>query len=253
MIRTETHEEIHTLWLEKGSANALDTEFLRRIAAEVEDLSAEPGRGLVLASEGPIFCAGLDLPALVGLGREEIADLVDALVSCVVSLFSFPRPTVASINGHAIAGGALLTMACDQRHMLMGNAKWGLNEAQLGLAMPPATVEVLRYGLPRKTLEKVLYGGGLYPAFKAHDMGILDELVEEGSMAEAAAASIRRWTASVSAFADIKARLHAPTLEEVQRLRSTSDDWVDLWFSDEVQTRLKEVVAQLQTKSSDQG
>jgi enoyl-CoA hydratase/carnithine racemase len=253
MIRSETRDDIHHVLLERGRANALDRDFLNAIADEVEGLSAAPARGLVLSSEGPIFCAGLDLPALVGLDHDSMVELIDALHRCLLAIFRHPRPTVAAINGHAIAGGALLTLACDQRHMLMGNAKWGLNEAQLGLAMPPSTIELIRYALTRKTMEKVLYGGGLYPAFKAHDMGILDELVEEGALDTAAAAAIEAWTPSVDAFADIKERLHGPTVAAMKAARENSPEWVDLWFSDAVQTGIQRVVADLATRNVQKG
>lgn len=245
MLEHTIDHEIHVLRMARGKANALNTEFLEVLADRVEDCNASPARGLILTSEGSIFCAGLDLPELVGLDREGIRSLYAALCRALIALFQHPRPTVASINGHAIAGGALLTLACDLRHMHMGSAKWGLNEAQLGLAMPGFAVELLRYVLSRKTLEKVVYGGGLYPPFKAHDMGILDALVEEGELATEARAAIVERTPSPEAFADIKRRLHAPTAEAMQLARGDAEAWAEGWFREEIRARLTQVVAEM--------
>lgn len=245
MIEDRSGDDLHRIVLARGKANALNTELLAALAERVEACSAEPLRGLILTAEGPIFCAGLDLPELATLDRREIAALFDALYRAMSALFSHPRPTVASINGHAIAGGALLTLACDLRHAAAGNAKWGLNEAQLGLAMPPFATELLRYVLDRRILEPVLFGGALYSIAQAHAMGILDEVVEVGELEGAARRAIEARTPSRGAFADIKGRLHAPTMRAMADSRQNSAEWVDLWFSDEVQHRIAQAVESL--------
>jgi enoyl-CoA hydratase len=249
MIEDRSGDDLHRIVLTRGKANALNTELLVALAERVEACSAEPLRGLILTAEGPIFCAGLDLPELATLDRRGIAALFDALYRAMGALFAHPRPTVASINGHAIAGGALLTLACDLRHGAAGNAKWGLNEAQLGLAMPPFATELLRYVLDRRILEPVLFGGALYSTAQAHSMGILDEVVEAvGELEVAAWRAIEERTPSRDAFADIKARLHAPTMRAMAGSRENSAEWVDLWFSDEVQHRIAQAVESLKPR-----
>lgn len=250
MIELELRDDVAVLHMQRGSANALDVEFLAEIRRQVSEATPEATRGLILTSSGPIFCAGLDLPALVDYDRDRMRELLRELRGCCVDLFSHPRPTVAAMNGHAIAGGALLSLACDRRHVVMGQSRWGLNEAQLGLALPAFAIEMMRYALDRTTVEKLLYSGTLYPAFKAHDMGALDELVEEEDLLDSSLRAIQEWSASPEAFADIKRRLHAPVLEAIENKPEPEDEWIKLWFSSGVQARLREAVAQLRSKGN---
>lgn len=131
MIRREIREDIHVIWLERGKANALDPQFLRAIRDELTVAEAENPRGLVLTSTGSIFCAGLDLVSLLDLDRDGMRDVLDALYECSRAIFAFPRPVGVAINGHAIAGGAYLSLCGDFRMMAHGNGRWGLNESTL--------------------------------------------------------------------------------------------------------------------------
>lgn len=248
MIDIEMLDEVAVLRLARGTANALDLEFLSEIRRRVAEVTPAATRGLVLTSSGPIFCAGLDLPTLIDYDRDRMRELLRQLRGCCLDLFSYPRPTVAALNGHAIAGGALLSLACDRRHVVLGQSKWGLNEAQLGLALPAFAIEMMRYALERPTVEKLLYSGTLYPAFKAHDMGALDELVEEDDLLDSAVRAIGEWSASPEAFADIKRRLHAPVLEAIESNPEPEEEWMELWFSPGVQTRLREAVEGLRSR-----
>ena len=245
MIRKTVLDGATVLTLARNKANALDASFLRAIADAVEAERPTPPRGLVLTAEGSIFSAGLDLPALLDLDRAAYVELLEALHDACLALFTFPRPTVAAINGHAIAGGALLALACDQRLMAQGNGKFGLNEASLGLSIPGFCIEMVRYALERPILEKLLYGGLLYPSFKAHDMRVVDEMVEADNLLESAVEAIVEATPSVDAFADIKQRLHAPAVEAMAAAREDDAAWVDLWLDAEVRARLESAVKAL--------
>jgi enoyl-CoA hydratase len=250
-IQVSVVDDIRTLFLSNGRGNALDEEFLNRISIELDAAAADPLRGLVLSAEGSTFCAGLNLVKLYDYDREQMQAVLDALYAVGRQLFLFPRPVIAALNGHAIAGGAYLSLCCDARYMAQGDGKWGLNESALGIAMPACTMEVLRYGVPRRVLEKVLYAGAIYPAFKAVDMGVLDELLEADQLQERARELALSWTTSVDAFADIKQRLKAPAAAAMEQARAGDCDWLDLWFADETRERIALVREQLLTRKKD--
>ncbi|HKK71563.1 MAG TPA: enoyl-CoA hydratase/isomerase family protein [Candidatus Krumholzibacteria bacterium] len=245
MIERTTHGDARVLTLRHGPANALDTDLLGALVATLGEEAAQPHRGLILTGHGSMFSAGLDLLALENADREEIARLVQALGDALVALFDHPRPTIAAINGHAVAGGALLALACDQRIMAEGKGKIGLTESQLGLIVPPSNIEMLRYPLPRPVLEKVVYGGALYPTFKAQDMGLVDTVVEPEELLDQCLEEIVTWTPSEAAFADIKRRLHAPTLEAMERARPDDADFVDRWFDETTQAAIGAAIEKL--------
>jgi enoyl-CoA hydratase len=248
MIGLEHIEDIAVLKLQRGKANVLEPGFLSAIRETVASLREDAPRGLILTAEGRIFCAGLDLVALVDASEDHIHELLTALHDALLELFTFPRPVVAAINGHAMAGGALLTLACDQRVMVMGEGKWGLTEAQLGLMVPASMIEMSRYALERPVLERLLYGGQAYPGFKAREMGILDDLVDEGELLDRATGIIHGWTPVPAAFGDIKARLRRPTVEAMEAARARDRQFLGRWNDPEVRARVRAAVDRLKSR-----
>jgi enoyl-CoA hydratase len=238
MIRSETIDGIRILTLQSGKANALDVPLLDALSAEMAAAADAQPRGVVLTSEGSIFCAGIDLVALYGQDRARLQAMLDGLYEACRAVFTFPRPVVAALNGHAIAGGAVLSLACDHRIMAEGAGKWGLSESTLGLSIPAYALEIVRYALPRPVAEKLVYSGTVYPAYKAHDMGVLDQLVDPKLLMPRATEWVAHATSSLSAFADLKTKLRAPTLAAMDKARSLDGDWLDLWFTEDTQARL---------------
>jgi enoyl-CoA hydratase len=249
MIKHENRDGVDVLTMARGKGHALNTLFLRTLREEIARSASEPASGLVLTGEGAIFCAGLDLLELLDLDRAGMQELVDALYEVCAALFGHPRPVVAALNGHAIAGGALLSLCCDQRIMAQGEAKWGLSESALGLSLPPFGLEAARYALPRPVLEKVLHGGSVYPAFKALDMGILDQLEEPEALVDTACASVREWSVNPDAFSQNKSALHGPTLIAMEEARGRDGDWLQLWFEPRAQELLRAARDQLVARS----
>lgn len=248
MIRTEVHDDILHVWLAKGRGNALEPVFLSTITDAVETAAQDPPRGLILTAEGSAFCAGLDLVELESYDRQAMQSVLDQLARLLVSLITFPRPVVAAINGHAIAGGALTTLAADRRLLAQGDAKWGLTEMVLGLPMPASTLPVLKYALRRPVLETLVYGGAVFGAEQVLEMGVVDALVDSDQLLPEARRAVVEWTTSPEVFADIKRRLHAPTLLAVEAARESDGAWLDFWFSELTQSRVAEMRARLQKK-----
>src|SRR5438128_10003369 len=115
MIETTEHDGIVTMTLDHGKANALDLELCEAITNAIHDASA--ARAVILTGTGSIFSAGVDLFRLINEGARYVERFFPALVETLVELFRFPRPLVAAINGHAIAGGCLMAAAADYRIM----------------------------------------------------------------------------------------------------------------------------------------
>ncbi|MYB33113.1 MAG: enoyl-CoA hydratase/isomerase family protein, partial [Acidobacteria bacterium] len=137
-----------------GPANALDPGRVRELRAS-RDGAGQSGRPLVLTGNGRFFSAGLDLAGLPE-DRDEMGEFVDAFDEFVRRLFLFPCPTVAAVNGHAVAGGAILATACDVRIGATGAYRIGVSEVQLGVIFPAAAFEVLRAAVPPERTAEVL-------------------------------------------------------------------------------------------------
>jgi len=175
MITREDRDVVSVLQIGYGKANALDPELLRALAAEMDGLPAET-RALVLTGREQMFSAGLDLPTLVEGGPDSICELIDALNDLLEKFIDLSIPSVAAINGHAIAGGFILAAACDVRLMAMNRGKVGLTELLLGVPLPPLALEIVRTAVGDRSARRMVLHGELFAATAAEQLGLVDEL-----------------------------------------------------------------------------
>src|SRR5262245_31574268 len=127
-VRSEDRDAgVRLLTLDRPPANAIDAELLADLAAALDAARVDDAvRAIVLRGQGKFFSGGRDL----GDGRLDAAGvrrLNDLYRDAHEKLLSFPKPTVAMMNGHAVAGGLILVLACDYRLGLDGDYKVGVN------------------------------------------------------------------------------------------------------------------------------
>src|SRR5439155_2654155 len=129
------------------------------------------------------FSAGFDLAA-PRRDDAEGARIRDLFRDTHLALLALPKPTVAMLNGHAIAGGLVLALACDYRLGLDGDYKIGLNEVAIGASYPRVALEIARLRLAHARAAELLLGAALYPASQAIRLGIVDELFAADKLEE---------------------------------------------------------------------
>lgn len=157
--------------------NATSTATLEALA---RDLAAAGNAPVLLTGAGNVFSAGLDLEEVANLDAARARRLLDALEGVVEALFLYPAPTVALVNGHAIAGGCVLALCCDHRVAVSDpKARIGLNEVAAGLAFPPRTLAMIRARLGGPRAEVAVLGARLYDPVSARDAGLVDEVAED--------------------------------------------------------------------------
>src|SRR5579872_7039796 len=175
MIERQVADGIATLRLAHGKVSALDLELCNAIAREFESATASSDvRAVILTGTGTTFSAGVDLRRLVDAGKTYVQDFVEALDAMIRAMFVFPKPAVAAINGHAIAGGAIMAFACDYR--LMTGGRIGVPEALVGVPFPPLALEVCRFAIPPQHLQSMIYLARTLEVAEAKSMGIIDEI-----------------------------------------------------------------------------
>ncbi len=166
------------LRINHGKVNAFDLDLVRAISHQVQDLG--PAKGVVITGTDRIFSAGVNLTRLLENDVAYTAAFVTELDALVQSIFELSVPMVAALTGHAIAGGAcLLAAACDYRVMAQGRI--GVTEALVGLPVPPASLEVLRFTAGSRTAGLVL-SGRTVEANEALALGLIDEVTTQDSV-----------------------------------------------------------------------
>jgi enoyl-CoA hydratase len=228
--------------LPRGNAigRALLTEFGRTLDA----LQAEGSPPLVLTGVRQVFCVGLDLVEAFDLGRPEFETFVDDFEALFLRLFTWPAPTAAAVNGHAIAGGGILALACDRRFLVGGATSFGLNEVRLGIPFPPVALEIARHAAPAASHVPLLLEGRRFPAEEALALGLVHRLVDHPERAVAEAVAWAEEAAQVPrrAWGLVKGDLLDPALravrEEGDHVRAR---FVDAWFAPDARRRVAEV------------
>lgn len=157
--------------------NAIDIEFAAELDGALTRLESDPAvRAVVLAGEAGCFSAGLDLKVLPSYDREQQRELLLTFGQVLLRLYSFPRPVVGAIDGHAIAGGFILAIACDYRIGGRGEYEFGLTEVRVGVPFPIAPLELVRAELGREVTRRLVLTARTGGPEEALGWGALDEL-----------------------------------------------------------------------------
>jgi enoyl-CoA hydratase len=98
------------------------------------------------------------------------------------TLVAFPRPVVVAVNGHAIAGGCLVVLACDVRLMADGTGRIGVPELLVGVPFPTVALEVVRFAVPPDKVQSLVYTGRTMSAREALGAGLIDEVADPDSL-----------------------------------------------------------------------
>ncbi|QIL79981.1 enoyl-CoA hydratase/isomerase family protein [Diaphorobacter sp. HDW4A] len=136
---------------------------------------------VVITGQGDVFSAGIDFQysfEIFGSGNQgTIQNWYKAYRETNLRVFRYPRPTVAAINGHAIAGGLITALDCDFRVAARKHVKFGLNEVPIGIPMPAAYVEIIKYTLGDKVAALTTLRGEIYGLEEAERLGFFHEVV----------------------------------------------------------------------------
>lgn len=233
MIERRQEGAVTVLQLQHKKANALDVELLAALEAEL--LAAEAaGQAVVLTGSGSIFSAGVDLFRVLNGGDAYLAGFLPALDGALRRLLAFPRPAVAAINGHAMAGGWILACGCDYRVATLGPAKLGLPELQVGVAFPPVALETVRLVTPASQLHALVLAGRTYGGEEALRQGLVDEAVPaEAVLARAIVVAQRLAAIPAAAYRLTKEQLRAPTIARIDAASATAVAVRAQWAGDE--------------------
>lgn len=171
----ESQHGVATIKMDDGKVNALNGPMLEGLMAAFDRAAEEEANVVVLRGRSGRFSAGLDLKVLPTLEKAELHRVLLIFRKLAARIASFPRPVLAAVTGHAIAGGSVILLACDHNIGLEGDYKLGLNEVAIGIALPSFVVELARAALPIHTQNQSLLHGRIYDVPGALQAGLLHE------------------------------------------------------------------------------
>ena len=247
MLERIAHDTFLEIRLARPPVNALDPALLAAIAEAFAPAQLRGADGVLLSGGPKVFSGGLDVPHLMSLDRAGLTAAWGRFFAAARAVANCPVPVAAAIAGHSPAGGCVLALCCDYRVMARGAFRIGLNETQVGLAVPDAIQALMRRVVGAHRAEKLLVAGAMVEADEALRIGLVDELTD----LEHVPARALNWLRELSALprealrktrsiarADLHAALAAFGDDDL-------DGFVDGWFHKGTQDALRALVAKL--------
>lgn len=246
MIEIEAAGAVQVLTLSSGRVNAQDVELLKELTDALGELQHSGARALVVTGAGRAFSAGVDLNRVVDGGADYTDRLIPALSEAFEAMFCYPGPTVAAINGAAIAGGCVLACACDRR-LISPEAQIGASEVRVGVPFPVAALEVMRYACGDRA-EDVLLGGRVYRGDEAIAHGLAHRVIGDDLVGAAVAEAADLGGIPADAYRHTKVQLRAPALARMREGALVDSEVRQLWGADRTQRRIAAYVESLKRR-----
>ena len=213
-------QSITTITLNRpDKRNAISYELIDDLISALKQAASSAAQIVILTGAGKAFCSGMDLDNLKQLtGRTHEQNVVDSetMASLFRTLYDFPKPTIAAVNGAAIAGGTGLATLCDFT-LAVPEAKFGYTEVRIGF-VPGIVSSYLIANVGEKRARDLLLTGRLFDAEEAHKLGLLNEIVAlDQLMPRALQLAAQLMENSPASLRTTKALLSSYTKEQLDR------------------------------------
>lgn len=218
-LSTETTDGVAVLTMSHEEQNRFTTPFLKEISATLTELADDDAVNGVVVTGGQekFFSTGIHLEWLMGQGMADIQNVLhftQALNQTLMDATGFPKPLVAALNGHAVAGGAIFAACMDYRLMPPDRGFVRLPEVQINIPFWPGMTALFQAILPPASFRDMAYTGDRFTSAQAHEMGYVDELVpSEGLLARAVELATKLGQSKASTYGAIKREMRRRVLD----------------------------------------
>jgi len=208
---------IAQITMDDGKANSMNWKYFEEIGKALDQAENDGAKILVITGRPRYFSGGLDLKQLSMLTANEFEGFVTTFARTMLRVFSFPIPTIAVSTGHAVAGGAMLTFACDRRFAIDGPYRIQMNETALGITLPHWMFLIAKSAIPSRWINQALLHAKAYNPNEAMECGIIDGIAQDADSLAALvkSASEALLILNLPAYAASKKNLRQTEIEHV--------------------------------------
>lgn len=235
MFSIDTENPIAVLRLEHGKVNAMDLQLCEALTQQLALLATHPCRAVVITGTGNSFSAGVDLVQLTQGGVEYVGRFLPVMDAFFYALLTFPKPVVAALNGHALAGGCIIAACCDRVLMAEGTGRVGVTELVVGVPFPMLPLEIVRARLSARDSRDLIYSARTMLPAEALALGLVDEIASAVDlMPRALEAATRLMNIPAVSFALTKRAFATPILARVEAAAAIDADVTRAWQGEDV-------------------
>ena len=208
---------IAQITMDDGKANSMNWKYFEEMGKALDQAENDGAKVLVITGRPGFFSGGLDLKQLSMLAANEFEGFVTTFARTMLRVFSFPIPTIAVSTGHAVAGGAMLTFACDRRFAIDGPYRIQMNETAIGITLPHWMFLIAKSAVPSRWINQALLHAKTYNPSDALACGILDGIAQDADSLAALvkSASEELLKLNLPAYAASKKNLRQSEIEHV--------------------------------------
>ena len=238
--------------MNRPPANTLSLEMFQAMSEAIQTAEANAKtQALIVASSSPkIFSAGLDLAELYQPNSDRIEEFWNSFQQLYVDLYGSRLSTFAAMSGHAPAAGCMIALSCDYRLFSSTGGKIGLNESLLGIAAPPWLGQQYMDTIGHRRAELALSLGTLFSPQEALDIGLVDQLVTDGDVIDAAKREAHKWIRiPMEARVGAKELTRGPQIQNLlDNRQEDTDHFVSFVTKESVQKSLDMYIEQMKKK-----
>lgn len=246
-IKLEVQNNVAILCLNRGVTNPINPGMVHELNLALQSVRRQTEyKGLVISSANEkFFSIGFDIPELYGMIETEFSQFYRSFNRLCLELYCFPKPVVAALTGHAIAGGCILALCCDYRFISSGRKLMGLNEVKLGLPVPYPAACILRDLVGSRFTRQVTEGGDFFDPETAAHLGMVDRVLSAESVVSTAIDRVHALgELPQTAFAAIKrSRVGFVENQILASLDETETEFINQWYAPEARQLLREAMA----------
>ena len=173
-------DRIAMITLDDGKVNVMNWEFFNELNNALDQALTDKAAALIFTGRPGVFSAGLDMKLMMTQTMPELIKFLRVFAEIMMRVYLFPIPTIAAYSGHSIAGGAILTYACDRFMAVDGPYKVQINEVANKMILPTWIYTICRSSIPPRFWKEAMLHAHIYTPREAYDKGIIDDLVVEG-------------------------------------------------------------------------